>query len=214
MTIDQLLSDLETAIKDDASKMNRWRQIHRIVAYAITLTLITLPVALATKLIGESYQAFCLFVLTVLAAFEGMFRPAAHSARRRIDAADMTDLLWQYRSAVLAVPTTESAQRLAVHDTYRKKFQELYRLRGQFLVDASLAQRENDGAGKGGKAPEVPVVAPAAAPATRPAAPAAAAPAVSTGAPAASTGAPAVSTGGPSAPAASGGTNGDLTAGT
>jgi hypothetical protein len=145
MTIEELLGRLDTDIEEDARKMSRWRQIHRVIATAVTLTLIVLPVATAMKLLGEgSIQTYCLFALTVLAAFDGMFKPAAYSARRRVDAADMTELLWQYRSAVVAVPANDPGRRIAVHDAFRKRYQDLYRQRGQYLVDYGLAQREND----------------------------------------------------------------------
>src|SRR5690349_2050502 len=144
MTTDQLLSQLEHDIEEDARRMSKWRKIHRIIATAVTLTLIVLPVSTAMKLLGEgSIQTYCLFALTVLAAFDGMFKPAAYSARRRVDATDMTELLWQFRSAVVAAGT-DQARKLAVHDAYRKRFLELYRQRGQYLVDYGLAQREND----------------------------------------------------------------------
>jgi hypothetical protein len=145
MTIEELLGRLDTDIEEDAKKMGRWRQIHRVIATAVTLTLIVLPVATAMKLLGEgNIQTYCLFALTVLAAFDGMFKPAAYSARRRVDASDMTELLWQYRSAVVAAPANDPGRRIAVHDAFRKRYQDLYRLRGQYLVDYGLAQREND----------------------------------------------------------------------
>jgi hypothetical protein len=146
MTIDELLARLDTDIEADANKMGRWRQIHRIAATAIAVTLIMLPVLVAMKLLGEGIQPYCLFALTVLAAYDGLFRPAAYSARRRTDAADMTELLWQFRSAVLAVPPSDTARRLAIHDTFRKRFQDLYRQRGQSLVDYGLAQHESEAA--------------------------------------------------------------------
>ncbi len=184
MTIDELLGKLELDIETDAAKMTRWRQIHRIVAYAVTLTLIMLPVALAMKIFGDRIQPYFLFALTVIAAYDGMFRPAAHSARRRSDASDMTDLLWQFRSAVLAVPATDTAARLAVHDKFRQRYQGLYRDRGRYLVDFSLAQHESEtAAGTTTKSPTSPKreadpPAPAAPAAnTAPAAPATPAPA-------------------------------------
>src|SRR5690242_4284092 len=153
MTTDQLLSQLEHDIEEDARRMSKWRKIHRIIATAVTLTLIVLPVSTAMKLLGEgSIQTYCLFALTVLAAFDGMFKPAAYSARRRVDATDMTELLWQFRSAVAAAAPEH---KLAVHDAYRKRFLELYRQRGQYLVDYGLAQRENDKRKSDGP-PEVP----------------------------------------------------------
>ncbi|HEY0989327.1 MAG TPA: hypothetical protein VGD80_19795 [Kofleriaceae bacterium] len=140
-----MLGRLDTDIEEDSRKMGRWRQIHRVIATAVTLTLIVLPVATAMKLLGEgNIQTYCLFALTVLAAFDGMFKPAAYSARRRVDAADMTELLWQYRSAVVAAPANDPGRRIAVHDAFRKRYQDLYRQRGQYLVDYGLAQREND----------------------------------------------------------------------
>jgi hypothetical protein len=145
MTIEELLGRLDTDIDEDAKKMSRWRQIHRVIATAVTLTLIVLPVATAMKLLGAgSIQTYSLFALTVLAAFDGMFKPAAYSARRRVDASDMTELLWQYRSAVVAIPANDTARKIAVHDAFRKRYQDLYRQRGQYLVDYGLAQREND----------------------------------------------------------------------
>jgi len=232
MTTEELLSKLDTDIEEDAKKMGRWRQIHRVVAYAITLTLIMLPVAVAMKLFGDTIQPVCLFALTVLAAYEGLFRPASYSARRRIDASDMTELLWQFRSAVIGAPANDTARRLAVHDMYRKRFQDLYRQRGQYLVDYGLAQHENEaksnrqpeagapaagapgagagaaagGAGAGaaaGGAGAQPTAAPAAQPAPVPAAPASAAPAAPT--PVVPTSSAAAKTGTPS--------NGDITTG-
>jgi hypothetical protein len=146
MTIEDLLARLETDIEQDAKKMGRWRQIHRIAGTGIAVTLIMLPVLVAMKLLGDGIQPYCLFALTVIAAYDGLFRPAAYSARRRGDAADMTELLWQLRSAVLSVPASDPARRLAIHDTFRKRFQELYRQRGQSLVDYGLAQHEADAA--------------------------------------------------------------------
>jgi hypothetical protein len=184
MTTEELLSRLDTDIEADAKKMGRWRQIHRVMATAVTLILIVLPVATAMKLLGDgSIQTFFLFSLTVLAAFDGLFKPAAYSARRRVDAADMTELLWQFRSAAAALPANDTARRIAVHDAFRKRYQDLYRQRGQYLVDYGLAQREND---KGTRS-DVPTV--------------------STGAPAASAGAatPATATA-PAAPTTASGT--------
>src|SRR5262249_57795222 len=90
-------------------------------------------------------------------AFDGMFKPAAYSARRRTDAADMSELLWQFRGAVAAVPTGDQARLLAVHEAYRKRYQDLYRQRGQYLVDYGLAQRENENkSAKPDPAPAVP----------------------------------------------------------
>jgi hypothetical protein len=144
MTIDELLAGLERDIQDDAKKMGKWRQIHRITATAVTLALIVLPVSTAMKLLGEgAIQTYCLFGLTVVAAFDGMFKPAAYSARRRVDATEMTELLWQFRSAVVAAGI-DPGRKLAVHDAYRKRFLDVYRQRGQYLVDYGLAQREND----------------------------------------------------------------------
>jgi hypothetical protein len=206
MTTEELLGRLETDIEEDARKMGRWRQIHRIIGTAVTLILIVLPVTTAMKLLGEgSVQTYCLFGLTVLAAFDGMFKPAAYSARRRVDATDMTELLWQLRSAIVAAGT-DQARRLAVHDAYRKRFLDLYRQRGQYLVDYGLAQRENDRRKSDTAPPEVSSGAPAGAPAAGAgAAPATAAPAApAAGAPAA--GAPAA--GAPKT------TNGDVTTGT
>jgi hypothetical protein len=143
MTIEEMLGRLELDIENDARKMFRWRQIHRVVACGVTLTLIVLPVAVAMKDLGY-VQPYCLFALTVIAAYDGLFRPAAHSARRRSDAADMTDLLWEFRSARLATPATDAAARLAVHDSFRQRYQALFRARGRYLVDFSLAQHENE----------------------------------------------------------------------
>jgi hypothetical protein len=203
MTTEELLGRLETDIEEDARKMGRWRQIHRVIGTTVTLVLIVLPVTTAMKLLGEgSIQTYCLFGLTVLAAFDGLFKPAAYSARRRVDATDMTELLWQLRSAIVAAGT-DQARKLAVHDAYRKRFLDLYRQRGQYLVDYGLAQRENDKRKSDTTAPEVSTGAPAAG---APAAGAGAAPAPAAGAPA--TGAPAAGakTGTP--------TNGDVTSGT
>lgn len=215
MTIEELLGRLDTDIEEDARKMGRWRQIHRVLATGITLILIILPVATAMKLLGEgSIQTYSLFALTVLAAFDGMFKPAAYSARRRVDATDMTELLWQYRSAVAALPANDQARRIAVHDAYRKRYQDLYRQRGQYLVDYGLAQREND---KGNRSESGAVTVSTGAPATSAgtAAPAAPAP------PAGATPAPAPATGTTPAPTATGTTppptaakaNGDVTTG-
>lgn len=194
MTIDQLLSTLESEIQEDARRMGRWRKIHRVIATSVTLILIALPVMTAMKLLGEgSIQTYCLFALTVLAAFDGMFKPAAYSARRRVDATDMTELLWQFRSAVVTAGTDQTRQ-LAVHDAYRKRFLDLYRQRGQYLVDYGLAQRESDKR-KSDSPPEV----------SAPAAPATGAPA--TGAPAAgapAAGPPAAGATAAGAPAAAG----------
>ena len=86
MTTEELLGRLEADIEEDARKMGRWRQIHRVMATAVTLILIVLPITTAMKLLGEgSIQTYCLFALTVLAAFDGLFKPAAYSARRRVD---------------------------------------------------------------------------------------------------------------------------------
>jgi hypothetical protein len=202
MTIDQLLSTLENDIQVDAKRMGRWRKIHRVIATTVTLILIVLPITTAMKLLGgDSIQTYCLFALTVLAAFDGMFKPAAYSARRRVDATDMTELLWQFRSAALSAGTDE-ARKLAVHDAYRKRFLDLYRQRGQYLVDYGLAQRENDKR-KSDSPPEVAATgAPAGAPATG--APAAGVPAA--GAPAA--GVTAAGTKPP--PLSSGKANGDI----
>jgi hypothetical protein len=161
MTIEELLAKLDTDIEQDAKKMGRWRQIHRIVATAIAITLIMLPVLIAMKLLGDGIQPYCLFALTVTAAYDGLFRPAAYSARRRNDAADMTELLWQFRSAMLAVPATDTMRRLAIHDAFRKRFQDMYRQRGQSLVDYGLAQHEADTAGAKGDKPPAPATQPA-----------------------------------------------------
>jgi hypothetical protein len=183
MNTEELLSRLDTDIEADARKMGRWRQNHRVIATAVTLILIVLPVATAMKLFGDGgIQTACLFALTVLAAFDGMFKPAAYSARRRVDAADMTELLWQFRAAVAAVDPNDQAGRIAVHNEFRKRFQDLYRERGQYLVDYGLAQREADKGNRPGArsatvttGPAAPAGAPAgaataAAPATSPAA--------------------------------------------
>lgn len=181
MTTEELLGRLETDIEEDARKMGRWRQIHRIIGTVVTLIMIVLPVSTAMKLLGEgSIQTYCLFALTVLAAFDGMFKPAAYSARRRVDATDMTELLWQLRSAIVAAGT-DQARRLAVHDAYRKRYLDLYRQRGQYLVDYGLAQRENDKRKSDAGPPEVATGAPAAgAPAAGAGAPAAGSPKAST----------------------------------
>ena len=201
MTTEELLGRLEADIEEDARKMGRWRQIHRVMATAVTLILIVLPITTAMKLLGEgSIQTYCLFALTVLAAFDGLFKPAAYSARRRVDATDMTELLWQFRSAAVAAGT-DPARRLAVHDAYRKRFLDLYRQRGQYLVDYGLAQRENDKRRSDTTAPEIPTGAPAAG------APAAGAPAA--GAPVA--GAPAAGAPAAGAPKTGTPTNGDVT---
>jgi hypothetical protein len=164
MTTQQLLDTLDTDIRQDAERMGRWRKIHRVIATAVTLILIVLPVATAMKLFGGgSIQTACLFALTVLAAFDGMFKPAAYSARRRVDAADMTELLWQFRSAVAALPPNDQTRAIAVHDAFRKRYQDLYRQRGQYLVDYGLAQREADkGTRSEGGSATVTVGAPAA----------------------------------------------------
>src|SRR5262249_37257825 len=76
-----------------------------------------------------------------------------------------SELLWQYRSAVVATPANDQARRIAVHDAFRKRYQDLYRQRGQYLVDYGLAQREND-KGKsdaGAPAPTVTTATPGAA---------------------------------------------------
>ncbi len=143
MTTEEMLGRLEHEIEQDARKMFRWRQTHRVVACAVTLTLIALPV-LATMKDLAGREHYFLFALTVIAAYEGLFRPAVHSARRRTDAVDMTDLLWELRSALIATPVTDAAQRLAVHDRFRLRYQALFRARGKTLVDFSLAQHEND----------------------------------------------------------------------
>src|SRR5262249_25491445 len=121
MTTEELLAKLDSDIEQDAAKMSRWRQIHRVIATVVTLLLIVLPVATAMKLLGDGgIQTASLFALTVIAAFDGMFKPAAYSARRRTDAADMSDLLWQLRGAMAGVPASDGARRLAIHETYRK----------------------------------------------------------------------------------------------
>jgi hypothetical protein len=215
MTIDQLLSTLENDILEDAKRMVRWRKIHRVIATTVTLVLIILPVTTAMKLLGDgSIQTYCLFALTVLAAFDGMFKPAAYSARRRVDATDMNELLWQFRSAVIAAGTDQS-RKLAVHDAYRKRFLELYRQRGQYLIDYGLAQRENDKRKSNGP-PEV-STGDAASGAPGAGAPAAGAPAAGAPAPGApAPGAPAAgaTAAGTSPPPLSSGktsTNGDIT---
>jgi hypothetical protein len=217
MTTEELLSRLDTDIEADAKKMGRWRQNHRVVATAVTLILIVLPVATAMKLFGDgSIQTASLFALTVLAAFDGMFKPAAYSARRRVDAADMTELLWQFRAAVAAVDANDQAARIAVHNEFRTRFQNLYRERGQYLVDYGLAQREANkgnrpGAGTAAAATGTPAAGASAAgaPAAAPAAPS----------PAAATPAPPVTAAGttppPTSAAAKTGTptNGDIMTG-
>ena len=204
MTTDELLGRLERDIEDDATKMGKWRQIHRIIATGVTLVLIVLPVSTAMKLLGEgSIQTYCLFGLTVLAAFDGMFKPAAYSARRRVDATDMTELLWQFRSAVVAAGT-DQARKLAVHDAYRKRFLDLYRQRGQYLVDYGLAQRETEKR----KSDSPPEVAATGAPA---AAPAAGAPAAGPGASATAGGSTAAGTNPPPLGSGKPSTNGDVT---
>jgi hypothetical protein len=190
MTTEELLGRLETDIEQDARKMGRWRQIHRIIGTTVTLILIVLPVSTAMKLLGDgNIQTYCLFGLTVLAAFDGMFKPAAYSARRRVDATDMTELLWQLRSAVVAAGTDQTRQ-LAVHDAYRKRYLDLYRQRGQYLVDYGLAQRENDKRKSDAGPPEVATGAPTAG------APAAGAPAAAAPAAAPAAGSPKSSTNG------------------
>jgi hypothetical protein len=219
MTTQELLSRLETDIEEDAKKMGRWRQIHRVIGTAVTLILIVLPVSTAMKLLGEgAIQTYGLFALTVLAAFDGMFKPAAYSARRRVDATDMTELLWQFRSAVVAAGT-EQGRQLAVHDAYRKRYLDLYRQRGQYLVDYGLAQRENDKRKSDTAAPEVAGGSPPAPASGAGAAPAAGAPAAgapAAGAPAAgapAAGAPAAGAPAAGAPKTGAATNGDITTG-
>ena len=152
MTAEEMLGQLELEIEHDARKMFRWRQVHRAVACAVTLTLIALPV-LATMKELEGREHYFLFGLTIIAAYEGLFRPAVHSARRRTDAADMTDLLWELRSALLATSANDWAQRLAIHDRFRQRYKALFRARGEYLVDFSLARRENDLATGGAAGP-------------------------------------------------------------
>jgi hypothetical protein len=83
-------------------------------------------------------------MISVIGGYEGIFRPAAHSARRRTDAAEMRDLLWEYRSAIIKTASKTDTEKLETHDAYHRASQQLYRLRGPHLVDFGLAQRETD----------------------------------------------------------------------
>jgi len=139
-----LIGELGQRLKADYNRMKRWRQFHRLTGMGFTLVLVAVPPIVAAGILtSESlFGKLLLLVVTIVAAFNSVFQPLAHSELRRQDMSRMRFLYDQFR-ADLADAADDDAKQIALFKDYSKRFAHLYRCRGKRLLDAFLASRQS-----------------------------------------------------------------------
>jgi hypothetical protein len=144
--VDSLISDLDSRIENDYQRMRRWRYVHRVIGLLAIVILMIVPPILAVGFISSSSTAgrILLFIITVVAGFNGLFQPLHQSYRRRSDANNDRRLLDEFRTEV-AARRKEPEQLAEVYKIFSARFAKLYEERGEGLIEATI---QSTGQGK------------------------------------------------------------------
>ena len=128
------LDFIPQALRREEKRFQRWRQIHRFFAIAITLAIAGLPSIVALGVVvDDSHGKLLLWAAAALTAIVATYRPATLSQARRDDVATMGELYADFKS----VETEKDAI-----EFFKNRYLAAYRHRRWTLIDRVMMTNE------------------------------------------------------------------------
>lgn len=154
---DALIKELEIRMRHDWTRMQRWSYVHGANGVLYSVILIVAPSVLAVGLVSSEsiLGKGLLFVIAVVGGLNATFKPHSHSQKRRTDMNSMRVLHDRFRGDI-EKSGGDRGLLMAAYEKYSKMFGNVYELRGEGLLSATLSiteQRvntEKGGAANGG----------------------------------------------------------------
>lgn len=140
---DTLVKELEKRMRHDWMRMQRWSYIHGANGVLYSVILIVAPSVLAVGLVSSesTFGKGLLLVIAVVGGLNATFKPHSHSQKRRTDMNSMRVLHDRFRGDV-EKSGGDSGRLMAAYDQYSKMFGNVYELRGEGLLSATLSITE------------------------------------------------------------------------
>lgn len=138
VAVDKLIARMDR----DRRWMNIWRRVHTVAAYVIGAASLVLPLLLSTSVLGADVPAppWILFTIALLGGISTAYQPGVHAMERRQDAFAVEAMVADLRIQLLKAPGDE--QRMALLETYSKRFHDGLLQRGSRLVLAGSVSRQ------------------------------------------------------------------------